>query len=177
MKSRVPNVEPPINKAVAASRIPRQPFYNNLFISVLFSGAFPFGIIFVEMLFLFKSLWVEKVSYYYMYGFLTFTTFLLFIVILEISIITTYLRLNAGNFYNWQWKAFLNSFCSILLYLFMYTIYYLFFHMKLVDVVSVLLYLIYASLLNLLISVACGAIGLLTSTWFVYTMYSSVKKD
>ncbi|GME84442.1 unnamed protein product [Ambrosiozyma monospora] len=33
MKSRVPNVEPPINKAVAASRIPRQPFYNNLFIS------------------------------------------------------------------------------------------------------------------------------------------------
>ncbi|ODV88094.1 hypothetical protein CANARDRAFT_173954 [[Candida] arabinofermentans NRRL YB-2248] len=157
--------------------VPNQPFYNKLRYSLPILGLIPFGIIFVEMLFLFKTLYVEKLSFYRMYGFLSFTAFLLFIVILEISIISTYLRLNSGDYYNWQWKSFISSFGGIFLYLVIYTIYYLFTKVKLIDFLSALLYVVYSLLMNFLISVACGAIGLLSSTIFVYKIYSSIKKD
>ncbi|KAH3660099.1 hypothetical protein OGAPHI_007304 [Ogataea philodendri] len=152
--------------------IPRQPFYNKLKYSLPLFGLFPFGIIFVELLFLFKSLWVEKLSFYYMYGFLSFTAFLLYVVVIEISIISTYLRLNSGDYYNWQWKSFITSAGSIFIYLLGYSIYYLIFHMKVVDIVSPLIYLVYATMMDLMVGVSCGAIGLLASTLFVYKIYS-----
>ncbi|KAG7701770.1 hypothetical protein KL930_000800 [Ogataea haglerorum] len=152
--------------------IPKQPFYNKLKFSLPLFGLFPFGIIFVELVFLFKSLWVEKLSFYYMYGFLSFTAFLLYVVVVEISILSTYLRLNSGDYYNWQWKAFVTSAGSIFIYLMGYSVYYLIFRMKVVDIVSPIIYLVYATIMDLILGVSCGAIGLLASTFFVYKIYS-----
>lgn len=144
-------------------------------------GLIPFSIIFIEMIYMYKSLFVNKssvaaTSSNSMYIFLTITTILLSIVVAEISIITTYLRLDGGDYKNWQWKSFITSAGSIFLYLTIYTFYYLS-RMKMVDAVSPILYVIYSMMLNVIVSIACGSLGLISSSWFVYAIYTSVKND
>lgn len=144
-------------------------------------GLIPFSIIFIEMVYMYKSLFVNKssvgaTSSNSIFSFLTITTILLSIVVAEISIITTYLRLNGGDYMNWQWKSFFTSSGSILLYLTVYTFYYLS-KMKMVDAVSPILYVIYSTMLNVLVSIACGSLGLISSSWFVYNIYTYAKKD
>lgn len=156
--------------------VPPQPKYNKWYVSLPACGIFPFGIIFIEMVFLYKTLWTDKATFHAMYGFLSLTTVLLFVMICEISVITTYLRLDSGDYVDWQWKSFLTCTLSILFYLFAYTLYYLW-KMKMVDAVSPLLYLTYSIIFNSLISVACGAMGLAASTVFVYKIYTSRKED
>ncbi|VEU23043.1 DEKNAAC104057 [Brettanomyces naardenensis] len=174
MKGRI---LPPSELSTRSRRpIPQQPWYNRLRYSLPLSGAFPFGIIFVEMIYLYKSLWEDKTSLNAMYGFVSFTTLLLCVVVAEISIITTYLHLNAGDYQDWQWKSFTTCSGSIFLYLVLYTLRYLA-RMRMVDAVSPLLYLTYSMMLNVIISVACGALGLVSSTLFVYTIYTSIKTD
>ncbi|OWB55106.1 hypothetical protein B5S28_g970 [[Candida] boidinii] len=155
--------------------IPKQPFYNRYIYALPIFGLFPFGIIFVEMLFIFKSIWTDKLASS-SHGFLLITASLLFIVIFETSIISTYLRLNSGD-YRWQWKSFFIGGGSIFIYLMTYTIYYLIFKIKKVDVISPILYVVYATTLNVLVAVACGSFALVSSSWFVFSIYSSMKNE
>lgn len=57
------------------------------------SGIVPFIVIYVELLFVYKSLWLEKTTFYYLYGFLLANIVLLCVVVCEISIIGCYLTL------------------------------------------------------------------------------------
>ncbi|SCU87176.1 LAMI_0D05050g1_1 [Lachancea mirantina] len=65
---------------------------NPLFLS-LAAGAPPFAVIYVELLFVYKSLWLEKTSFYYLYGFLLANLTLLCIIVSEVSVIICYLTI------------------------------------------------------------------------------------
>lgn len=151
--------------------------YNKFPFNLLIFGLFPFGITFIELLFLYKSIFVNKISSNYLYGFIIFSGILLLIVQIENGIISTFLRLNNGDSSNWQWKSILISMFSILIYLQIYSIYYLFFRMKMIDLGSPLLFIVYSTTLNVIISVACGSIGIWSSTVFVYKLYCQHKRD
>ncbi|CAH2445855.1 cellular adhesion and filamentous growth protein [Komagataella phaffii CBS 7435] len=163
------------NDLIIKTPIPKQPFYNKLFVAVPLFGAFPFGIIYVELLFIFRSLWLEKSTYYYMYGFLFVTVGLLCIVIVETAIIATFLSVNKGN-YNWHWRSFIIG-GSVAFYLTSYSIFYLIFYLKVVDFTSTLIYLIYMALISCTVGVACGSVGLFSSIILMNTIYNAIKDD
>lgn len=156
--------------------IPRQPFYNSLWFAIPVFGIIPFGIIYVELLFVFKSIWLEKTTFYYMYGFLLATIMLLMVVVIEITIVSTYLSLNCGD-YRWQWRSFIILGGSIAFYIFFYGIYYFIVYLKVVDFISALLYFIYIMIISTVIGLACGSIGLTCSLYFISKIYNAIKVD
>ena len=128
----------PCRTSAIPSAIPASPFYSRHDVLCVVSGILPFGCVFIEVFFVFASIWSYK--YYYMYGFLLAMTgmggnrgfFVVILTIIEVceSIVATYLLLNSEN-YHWRWASFANG-ASLGVYLFLYCLYYYFrkTHMK-----------------------------------------------
>lgn len=53
----------------------------------------PFLVVFIELLFVFQSLWLDKSGYYYVFGFLGVVAAILMVTVVEVSVIATYLQL------------------------------------------------------------------------------------
>jgi transmembrane 9 superfamily member 2/4 len=60
---------------------------------VLLAGLVPFAVLFIELMFVFKSLWLDKSGYYYVFGFLSVVSTILIITVSEVTIIATYIQL------------------------------------------------------------------------------------
>lgn len=148
----------------------------NPLVAVAVFGLIPFGVIYVDLLFIFNSVWLEKTTFYYMYGFLLCTMFLLAVVVGETAIVGTYISLATYNNPNWQWLCFRIS-SSIGWYIFGYSIYYFVFYLHMSDFVSVLIYFVYMALVSCTVGTACGAVGVLTALVFVRYIYGEVKAD
>jgi transmembrane 9 superfamily member 2/4 len=78
-----------------ARQVPQQSWYIKGVRSVLLTGLVPFAVIFIELLFVFKSLWQDKSGYYYVFGFLAVVFALTIITVIEVTIVTTYFQLCA----------------------------------------------------------------------------------
>lgn len=76
------------------------------------------------MYFVFSSFWAYKV--YFVYGFMLLVLLILVVVTACVSLVGTYLLLNAEN-YHWQWTSFAMS-ASTALYVFVYAVH--FFHTR-----------------------------------------------
>ena len=61
----------------------------------LVAGLIPFAVIFIELLFVFRSLWQDKSGYYYVYGFLSVVSLVEVLAVVEVTIVATYLQLCA----------------------------------------------------------------------------------
>lgn len=141
-------------------------------LAILAGGLFPFIIIYVELQYVYKSLWLEKTTFYYFYGFLLANILLLCIVICEISIIGTFILLNSAdkNSNNWRWTSFqIGASCAF--YMEVYSLYYVFFILNIRGFSSIFISVCYGTLFNIMCGCATGSIACLTSHWFVQKIY------
>ncbi|KAJ8640158.1 hypothetical protein MRB53_016852 [Persea americana] len=139
---------------------------------VLSAGTLPFGTLFLELFVILSSIWLGR--FYYVFGFLLLVLLLFLIVCAEVSVILTYKHLCAED-WRWWWNAFFAS-GSVGLYVFLFSISYLIYDLKgLNGPVSATLYLGYSLLVAFVIMLATGTIGFLTSFYFVYNLFSSIK--
>lgn len=76
-----------------ARQIPAQSWYTRSASGALLAGLVPFAVLFIELMFVFKSLWQDKSGYYYVFGFLSVVSAILIITISEVTIIATYIQL------------------------------------------------------------------------------------
>jgi hypothetical protein len=83
----------PVKPNVIPRQIPRQEWYAKSVQAVLLAGLIPFAVIFIELLFMFKSVWQEKSGYYYVFGFLAVVCGILVITVIEVSVVATYVQL------------------------------------------------------------------------------------
>ena len=60
----------PTKTSSTPRQIPSQPWYTRPAYGVLLAGLVPFAVIFIELLFVFRSIWQDKSGYYYVFGFL-----------------------------------------------------------------------------------------------------------
>ncbi|RFU23816.1 hypothetical protein B7463_g12522, partial [Scytalidium lignicola] len=97
--------EHPTKTAVISRQIPPQPWYIRSPQSILLAGLIPFAVIFIELLFVFQSLWQDKSGYYYVFGFLSVVCIILILTIAEVTIVTIYIKLCSED-YNWWWHSF-----------------------------------------------------------------------
>lgn len=114
------NPNNPCRVASLPSPIPTAAFYARPHFIILVSGLLPFGAIFIEIFFIFASIWSYK--YYYVYGFLASVIVILITIQVCVAIVGTYILLNAEN-YHWKWTSFLGG-ASIGIYIFIYCIYF-----------------------------------------------------
>ncbi|KAI7189525.1 putative multispanning membrane protein [Hortaea werneckii] len=128
----------------------RQPWFARPVPAALVAGLIPFAVIFIELLFVFRSLWQDKSGYYYVFGFL------------------------AVN-YNWWWHSFLLG--ASALWIFAYCLYYAANHLHLVGWTSSLLFFAYSFLACAVYALLMGTVGFLTAYAFVRRIYWAIKVD
>jgi len=87
--------EHPTKTILIPRQIPVQSWYMKSIYSVLLAGLIPFMVIFVELLFVFRSLWQDKSGYYYAFGFLSAVCAVHIVTVVEVTIVATYVHLCA----------------------------------------------------------------------------------
>lgn len=153
--------------------IPEKKWFMEPAIITLLGGILPFGSIFIEMYFIFTSFWAYKI--YYVYGFMMLVFLIMVIVTVCVTIVCTYFLLNAED-YRWQWTSFCSA-GSISLYIYMYAFYYYFFKTKMYGLFQTTFYFGYMALFSLALGIMTGTVGYVGTSFFVHTIYSTVKID
>lgn len=166
-------IELPVRTNQVPRQIPAQPWFIQPMFTCLIGGVLPFGAVFTELFFIMSSLWHHQ--FYYLFGFLAMVLVILLITCAEISIALTYFQLTSEN-YNWWWRSFLSSGSSAL-YVFCYSILYFSSRLQIEKFVSTLLYFGYMLIVCILFFLLTGAIGTISSFFFVRTIYGSIKVD
>lgn len=170
---RTPAWEHPTKPSTIPRQIPaHQPWYLRTVPSVILSGLIPFAVIFIELLYMFQSLWQDKSRYYYAFGFLSIVFLLLLTTAAEVSIVATYVRLSSEDHQDWQWRAFASGGSSAA-YIFAYSVYYYFERMNGWDrgLVDAWLFFAYVAGGCAVYGVATGTVGFLASYAFVRRLY------
>ncbi len=113
----VPRPVPPPARAGGAGAAAAW-WYSRTLPSVLLGGLLPFAVIFIELLFVFKSVWQDKSGYYYVFGFLSAVSLMMVLTVVEVTVVATYLQLCAEvspislfSPQSFQRPSFFRSFC------------------------------------------------------------------
>jgi len=136
-------------------------------------GLLPFGAVFIELYFIFSSLWLNQ--FYYIFGFLAIVFVILIITCAEMSIVMCYFQL-CGENYHWQWRSLAVAAASGG-YLFLYSCFYFYSVMRITRFVSIVLYFGYSFAMASAFSLLTGCIGFLSCQWFVGKIYTCIKLD
>ncbi|KAF2127901.1 multispanning membrane protein [Dothidotthia symphoricarpi CBS 119687] len=165
----------PIKPNAIPRQLPAQPWRVKTTQAILLAGLPPFMVIFIELTCACNTLWSDKSTYYYAFGFTSIVGAILAIAIVEVSVIATYLLLCAEN-YNWWWHSFLVG-ASSALWIFAYLVYYFFSTLHISGFVSGLLFFAYGALACALYALLAGSLGFLAAYAFVMRLYAAVKID
>lgn len=167
------------NHPIKANIIPRQipqPFwYRNSLQTILLAGFVPFLIMFIELMFAFESLWQDSAGYYYVFGFLTVHCLIMVVVVVEVTVVATYMQLCAEN-YHWWWQSFLVGGSSSV-WIFGYLVWFYFAKLHIQGAISGLLYFFYGALGCAVYGLLTGTLGCLAAYAFVRRIYSAIKVD
>lgn len=167
--------EHPTKTAAIARQVPKQAWYIKSLQSILLAGLIPFAVIFIELLYVFQSLWQDKSGYYYVFGFLAVVSVILIVTIAEVTIVTVYVQLCAEN-HNWWWQSFLVGGGSAF-WIYGYCVYYYFFNLHITGVTSSLLFFAYSFMACCVYGLLTGTIGFLSAYAFVRRIYNAIKVD
>lgn len=159
----------PTKTTILPRQVPQLAWYIRTPFSPLLAGLIPFAVIFIELLFVFQSLWQDKSGYYYVFGFLSVVSVILILTIAEVTIVTIYIALCSED-YNWWWHSFLIGAGSSF-WVFMYCVYYYFMRLHIEGFVSGLLFFSYSFVGCVVYGLLCGTVGFLTAYAFVRRIY------
>lgn len=162
--------EHPTKTNQIARQIPFQPWYLKVFPASLIAGVFPFASIAVELYFIYSSLWFHQ--FFYMFGFLLLSVLLLVLTTALTSLMDTYYSLCLEN-WQWQWRSFIIGGFGCAVYAFIHSIFFTEF--KLRGVTTIVLYVGYSLLLSVLCCLVTGAVGFLSSMFFIRKIFASIK--
>jgi transmembrane 9 superfamily protein 2/4 len=161
--------EHPTKTTTLPRQIPVVPWYIRGPQSVLIAGLIPFAVIFIELLFVFQSLWQDKSGYYYVFGFLSVVSIILILSIAEVTIVTIYVKLSSED-YNWWWHSFwIGAGSSV--WVFLYCVWYYFTKLHIEGLVSSLLFFTYSFMAVCVYGLLTGTVGFLTAYAFVRRIY------
>lgn len=164
--------EHPTKTASTPRQIPtQQPWYLRTVPSIILAGLIPFAVIFIELLYIFQSLWQDKSHYYYAFGFLIIVASILLLTVAEVSVVATYVRLGSED-HTWPWRAFTAG-ASSAAWVFAYSVWYYFGKMGggQRGLLDGWLFFAYSATGCAVYAVGMGAVGFLASYAFVRRIY------
>ena len=177
----------PTRTHVIPRQIPPQPWHTRGLQVGLLAGLVPFAVLFIELMFVFKSVWQDKSGYYYVFGFLSVVSTILIITVSEVTIIATYIQLcsevsaqlpstcqvpsaDRSQNYHWWWQSFLVGGGSAF-WIFVYCIWYYATRLHIQGFISSILFFSYSFLACVVYGLLTGTVGFLTAYAFVRRLY------
>jgi len=163
----------PVRTNQIPRQVPEQVWYLRPGVGMLLAGILPFGGMFVELFFILSAIWENQ--YYYLFGFL----FLVFLILITscslICVVMTYFQL-CGEDYHWWWKSLITSGGSAI-YVGLYCIFYLVTKLEITEVVPLLYYFSFTSVMVLTFWLITATTGFYAAYWFLVRIYGAVKID
>jgi hypothetical protein len=157
----------------AAREIPPLPLYKSSYALLPFSGFLPFSAIYIELHYIFASVWGHKV--YTMFEILAVAFVLLLMVTAAIAVAMTYFQL-ASEDHQWWWRSFIAG-SSTGVFIFLYAIFYFNHRSDMSGTLQSFYFFGYVSLLSYAFALMLGAVSFMVSHRFVRHIYSSIKID
>ena len=172
---RSPAWEHPTKTSAIPRQIPESSWYAKSLYTILLAGLVPFAVVYIELLFVFRSLWLDKSAYYYAFGFLAIVSLLCIVAVVQVTIVATYTQLSAEN-YHWWWQSFLVGGASAL-WIFAYCAWFYLFKLRIEGFVSGVLFFSYSFLACAVWGLGMGTVGFLTAFAWVRRLYRNIKAD
>jgi len=169
-------IETPVQTNPIPRQIPPQQWYLHPACTIIMGGLLPFGVMFVEMLFILSSIWQHR--FYYMFGFLFLVFAILIVTCAESTVVMCYLHLCAED-YRWWWRSFFTSGATAF-YFFAYGAYHYFARAHpsaTYDITSTCIYFGYMFIMAYATFVLTGFIGFVSCFAFIKKIYGSIKID
>lgn len=158
---------PPVKTAPTPRPVPRRPWYARTLQTALLAGLIPFAVIFIELLFVFRSVWQDKSGYYYVFGFMAVVSGILLVTVAEVTVVAVFAQLCAED-HSWWWRSFAVGGASSV-WVFLYCAWYYVARLSVSGWVSGLMFFGYSFM-------ACCVYGLLTGTVGFLSAYAFVRR-
>ncbi|CAL5227062.1 g9965 [Coccomyxa viridis] len=153
--------------------IPELPWYRHTVPQMVMAGFLPFSAIYIELYYIFASVWGHKV--YTIYSILFIVFIILLIVTAFITVALTYFQLAVED-HRWWWRSFLCG-GSTGLFIYGYCIYYYFFRSDMSGTMQSAFFFLYNGTVCLAFFLMLGTVGWRSSLSFVRHIYSAIKSD
>jgi len=154
-------------------QIPPQPWYNFIPLSITMAGLFPFSAIYIELHYIFISVWGHEV--YTLFGILSLAFILLLIVACAVTVALVYFQLHSED-YNWWWRSLFSAgACGF--YMYGYAIYYYNFRSEMSGTLQASFFFGYTFIISYAFCLMLGSLGFFVAHRFVYHIYSSIHID
>jgi transmembrane 9 superfamily protein 2/4 len=155
----IPCKDPPLNWKLLSRSI----------LSSLAGGLSVFSCILIQHFYIHMSIWFGQV--YYTFGFLLAHFIALLVVCIEVSILSCYCSLCAGN-YCWWRRSFFSTSTSVLYFIFFSVLFFIY-KTNFTGGLSYLIYFGYTFIMAFLFWILTGSIGFVASLLFVKKIYST----
>jgi hypothetical protein len=163
----------PTRTKVAARQIPEPVWYRSTFVHLFIAGFLPFSAIYVELYYVFISIWGHQL--FAPFGILYLVFIILCIVTACITVSLTYLQLSTED-HQWWWMSLVSGGASAF-FVFLYCFYFVATESKMSGLLQMSFYFGYMSLLCYVLFLMLGTIGFFASLMFVREIYRSIKSD
>lgn len=154
-------------------QIPELPFYRNIVITSLLAGILPFSAIYIELHYIFISVWGHEV--YTLFGILLLVFFILILVTAAVTVALTYFQLAAED-YHWWWRSFISA-SSTGFFIYGYSAYYYHYQSEMSGSLQAGFFFGYTLLISYFFGLMLGSVGYFTAHNFVRYIYGSIKVD
>ena len=164
--------EYPVSTSNLPRQIPDQPFYLKPLMTALFGGILPFGGCYLQIFFIFSSMWMDQ--YYYIFGFLFLTLLLVMVIVAEMAMVLNYIQLCRED-YHWWWRSLINA-GAFAFFVFGYAVIY-FKELESNSLATYLLYFGYMTLISFALFLIFGGVGVFSCLWLNKKIFGAIKID
>ena len=169
------HLAPPFEAPTRTNHFPRQvpsaPWYRTTLPTMFFAGFLPFSAIYIELYFIYYSVWGHH--HYSLYGLLLLVFVILVTVTSCVTICLAYFQL-AMEDHQWWWRSFLNG-ASTGIFIYLYSFHYYFFASQMSGFLQTAFFFVRMFLVAYIFWIMLGTVGFLATLKFVKQIYSNIK--
>eukprot|EP00978_Attheya_sp_CCMP212_P018836 scaffold52043_cov47-Attheya_sp.AAC.3 len=164
----------PTRTTKVAREIPTEvPWFRSRYFQMLIAGFLPFSAIYIELHYIFESVWGHKI--YTLFGILLFAFLLLIMVTSFITVALLYFQL-AREDHRWWWITYINGGMTGL-FIYVYSFYFYYKRSGMSGILQSSFYFGYMALVSFAIFLMLGSAAFHISLIFVKHIYGRIKCD
>jgi len=157
----------------AEREIPPCPWYRSSPVQFFIAGFLPFSAIYIELHYIFASVWGHRV--YTLFGILSLAFIMLVVVTAFITVALTYFQLAIED-YRWWWRSFFSG-AATGLFVYGYAVFYFFNRSDMSGVLQATFFFGYMLMISYAFSLMLGSVSFYMAMKFVRHIYLSIHID
>lgn len=155
----------------AAREIPASPFFRSPIVQMFLAGFLPFSAIYIELHYIFASVWGHHA--YTLFGILTLAFIMLLVVTAFITVALTYFQLAIED-WRWWWRSFFSGGATGM-FIYLYGVFFFAYRSEMTGLLQTCFFFGYMFMVSYAFVLMLGAIGWFTASRFVWHIYASIK--